>query len=312
MKKFLSAILVVAMMLAITSIGAGAVDAESENQNVAENQKENLVINPELCMPVLEKDVTNEYDYIVEIRAARKNGLAIENISKEKVEYITSDAIESELAYRAMLPTEVLKDQYCYSDEAIEILHTYDGERIEDNPELRAVTATLSAAIGELVRSDTRMGVIYTWSWDSKPLVLWTDYAAMSWEGTYENGKSNNMAFDPKTSFSTVNYWYSNANQEQLKFEFESDNLYHGAAISFPAEKYINAWYYWAKYGSIFVYTDLVNQSSGPRLHELNTHAEFAHYTIGLGAGVSFPAGLSISFSGAKDIIGVNNLRIKA
>lgn len=284
----------------------------TDNQNMAEIHKENLAINPELYMPVLEKDATNEYDYIVEIRAARKNNLAIANMPKEKVEYITSDAIESELAYRAMLSTDVLKDQYCYSDEAIEILRTYEGERIENNPELRAVTATLSTALGELVRSNTRMGVIYTWSWDCKPLVLWTDYAAMSWEGTYVNGGNNNMSFDPKTSFSTVNYYYTSTQQEQESPEFISDNLYHGAAIRFPAEKYINAWYYWAKYGSLFVYTDLVNKSSGPLLYELNTHAEFAHYTLGVGSGVSFPAGIAISFSGVKDVIGVRNLRIKA
>ena len=50
---------------------------------------------------------------------------------------------------------------------------------------------------------------------------------------------------------------------------------------------------------------------TGPRLYELNTHAEFAHYIVGLNAGVSFPAGISISFSGSKDIIGVKNLRLK-
>ena len=89
-------------------------------------------------------------------------------------------------------------------------------------------------------------------------------------------------------------------------------NTYHGAAIRFHAEKYINAWYYWAKYGSLFVYTGLVNDESGPLLYELNTHAEFAHYTLGVGSGVSFPAGIDISFSGVKDVIGVRNLRIKA
>lgn len=280
--------------------------------NAISMQDEILTDNLESMMQVLEKETTNEYDYIVEIRDAKKNAKAIANVSEEEVEYITSDAIESELLYRSTLPTEVLKDQYCYSDEAIDVLRDYNGEKLEENPELRAVTATLSAALGELVKSDTRMGVIYTWSWDSKPLVLFTDYAAMSWEGTYTNGKTNNMALDLRTSFSTVNYYYSNTNQKQLEFDFESDNLYHGAAISFPAEKYINTWYYWAKYGSIFAYTDLVDQSAtGPRLYELNTHAEFAHYIVGLNAGVSFPAGISISFSGSKDIIGVKNLRLK-
>ena len=101
---------------------------------------------------------------------------------------------------------------------------------------MRAVTATLSASIGGLIQSDTRMGVIYSWSWDSKPLILLTDYAAMSWEGTYTDGKTNNMALDSGTSFSSVSYYYSSTNQKQQSFNFQSDNLYHGAAISFPAE----------------------------------------------------------------------------
>ena len=144
--------------------------------NAISMQDEILTDNLESMMQVLEKETTNEYDYIVEIRDAKKNAKAIANVSEEEVEYITSDAIESELLYRSTLPTEVLKDQYCYSDEAIDVLRDYNGEKLEENPELRAVTATLSAALGELVKSDTRMGVIYTWSWDSKPLVLFTDY----------------------------------------------------------------------------------------------------------------------------------------
>lgn len=265
---------------------------------------------------ILVPDKTNEYDYIVGIREAAKNAKSIAGISTEEVEYITSDAIEKELLYRASLSDKTLKEQYCYTDDVIEALREYDGERLESNAELRALTATLSASLGELVRSETRMGIIYTWMWDYKPLVRFTDYAAMSWDGTYENGGTNNMLFDQYTSFATVNYYYTDANQEQDRYEgyeFESDNTYHGAAISFPAEKWINGWYYWAKYGSLFVYTNLVNQETGPMLYELNTHAEFAHYTIGAAFdGVSFPWGISISFDGEPSIIGVKNLCIRA
>lgn len=264
---------------------------------------------------ILVPDKTNEYDYIVGIREAAKNSKNIVGISTEEVEYITSNAIEKELLYRASLSDKTLKEQYCYTDDVIKALREYDGERLESNAELRALTATLSASLGELVRSETRMGIIYTWMWDYKPLVRFTDYAAMSWDGTYENGGTNNMLFDQYTSFATVNYYYTDANQEQDRYEgyeFESDNTYHGAAISFPAEKWINGWYYWAKYGSLFVYTDLVNQETGPMLYELNTHAEFAHYTIGAAFdGVSFPLGISISFTGAPSIIGVKNLCVR-
>lgn len=264
---------------------------------------------------ILVPDKTNEYDYIVGIREAAKNAKSIAGISTEEVEYITSDAIEKELLYRASLSDKTLKEHYCYPDDVIESLREYNGERLEKNAELRELTATLSASLGELVKSETRMGVIYTWMWDYKPLVRFTDYAAMSWDGTYENGGTNNMLFDQYTSFATVNYYYTDANQEQDRYEgsdFESDNTYHGAAISFPAEQWINGWYYWAKYGSLFVYTNLVNQETGPMLYELNTHAEFAHYTIGAAFdSVSFPLGISISFTGAPSIIGVKNLCLR-
>ena len=156
---------------------------------------------------ILVPDKTNEYDYIVGIREAAKNAKSIAGISTEEVEYITSDAIEKELLYRASLSDKTLKEQYCYTDDVIEALREYDGERLESNAELRALTATLSASLGELVRSETRMGIIYTWMWDYKPLVRFTDYAAMSWDGTYENGGTNNMLFDQYTSFATVNYY---------------------------------------------------------------------------------------------------------
>lgn len=260
-------------------------------------------------------DKMNEYDYIVEIREAVKNSKNITGISAQEEEYITSDAIEKELLYRASLSDKTLKEHYCYPDDVIDALREYDGERLEENAELRELTATLSASLGELVKSETRMGVIYTWMWDYKPLVRFTDYAAMSWDGTYKNGKTNNMRFDQYTSFATVNYYYTDANQKQDRYEgneFESDNTYHGAAISFPAEQWINGWYYWAKYGSLFVYTNLVDQETGPMLYELNTHAEFAHYTVGAAFdGVSFPWGISISFTGAPSIIGVKNLYLR-
>lgn len=63
---------------------------------------------------------------------------------------------------------------------------------------------------------------------------------------------------------------------------------------------------------NMFVYTDLSNQESGPMLYELNTHAEFAHYTVGAALdGVSFPFGLSISFTGEPTIMGEKNLCIR-
>ena len=171
----------------------------------------------------------------------------ITGISAQEVEYITSDAIENELLYRASLSDKILKEQYCYTDDVIEALREYDGEKLETNAELRALTATLSASIVELVRSKTRMGVVYTWEWDFKPLVRFTDYAAMSWVGTYRNGGSNTMLFDAFTSFAVVYYYFSDTKREPITHngtDFESDNTYNGAAVSFPAEMWKDTYYY--------------------------------------------------------------------
>lgn len=262
--------------------------------------------------PVYIEDLTNEYDYIVEIREANKNSRAIANVSAEEIAYVTSDAIENELLSRSKLSTEVLRDYYCYTDEAIAVLREYDGERLEDNPDLRAVSATYSSSLGELVKSDTRVGAIYSWSWSSMPLFRVNDYVAMSWEGTYVNGGNNNMAFDTHTSFSNVNYYNSATNQEQVHVDFESDNLYHGAAIQFPMEDWFGGCSFWAKSGSIFVYTDLVNDQNGPRLYEQNTHAEYAHFTYNSSIdSVSFPAGISINIEGDYETKGSKNIRIQ-
>lgn len=301
-KRFISICMTCAVLVGVYSPANAAsfVDADKVlNQSVS----------------VLVPDKRNEYDHIVEIREAAKNSKRITGISAQEVEYITSDAIENELLYRASLSDKILKEQYCYTDDVIEALREYDGEKLETNAELRALTATLSASIGELVRSKTRMGVVYTWEWDFKPLVRFTDYAAMSWVGTYRNGGSNNMLFDAFTSFAVVYYFFSDTKREPITHNgtgFESDNTYNGAAVSFPAEMWKDTYYYWAKYGSMFVYIDLTNQEDGPMLYELNTHAEFAHYTVGAALdGVSFPFGLSISFTGEPTIMGEKNLCIR-
>lgn len=287
------------------------ISAVSENTMQPIDKRENVAL----------EEIYNEYDYIVSARNAIGNDENIASVCAEEIDYINSDAIESELLYRASLPTDVLKNYYCYTDEAIAILRVYNGERLEENPALRRVTATLTGSFDEpFFKSNNRIGALYNWRWNYCPLICWTDYVAMSWEGTYENGRTNNMAFDQSASFAVVDYYFTSEDNVPDSFEeryrytqedFISDNLYHGAAIKFPVAKSTDEGRScWAKKGSLFFYIDLVNQKNGPKLYELSVHGEYAHYTAQIGAGVSFPAAISISFSGKKDILGVDNQRI--
>lgn len=218
-----------------------------------------------------------------------------------------SNAIESELLYRASLPEQELRDYYCYSDEAIRILKEYDGSRLEDVPVMRTTMATLTTGLGYVVKSGTRVGLIYSWSWDQMPNLLFTDCVAIAWKGTYQNGGSNNMRFDASASFCNVTYklGLGGVEQETLRNLTANIDLYTGAAASFPMGKSAR----WAKEGAFYVYLNLVNATNGPKLYELVAHAEYGHYTVIATPAVSFPWALTINFSGNhKQILGARDL----
>lgn len=270
----------------------------------------------------------NEYDKIVAIRnqVAESNGKSVQaDISKEELEYIMSDAIESELLRRASLSTEVLKS-YGYSDEAIKILREYDGSKLEQNPQLRNASATLSGLLEFSTRTRTKIVMVYSWTWDMYPLVAKDDMAAVSWDGTYENGLTNNMRLDTDSTYALVNYYnrygigdggiieqvrYKNFTQNGSAPGLASDNTYHGVAVRFPMDQEPGS-LSWAQSGLLCIFLDLVNQTTGPYLYELNAHAEYAHFSYDAEIGVSFPLGLSISFAGVHEIYGVENKTVRA
>lgn len=121
MKKVISLIMVIIMSFTLVT-GCFADNAEP------------VPVNPAVPISSLETQYYNEYDKIVAIRneVNESDGADFQAyMSDEDLEYIMSDAIEAELLHRAGLPTEVLKENYGYSDEAVAILRDYDGSRIE-------------------------------------------------------------------------------------------------------------------------------------------------------------------------------------
>lgn len=264
--------------------------------------------NLEQIMPIQE-EVFNEYDYIVKIRNASKAEKLQMGISSKEIEYIESNSIESELLYRASLSEQELRDYYCYSDETIRILKEYDGSRLEDVPKMRTATATLTASLGYVTKSSTRVGIIYAWNWSTMPNLLRTDCVAVTWQGTYANGKNNNMRFDAYSSFCNVTYKKGDGTVETIAIRNINTNvdLYTGAAATFSMGLSSR----WAKEGAFYVYVDLVNTTSGPNLYELIAHAEYAHYTFTATPSVSYPRALTINFSGSNEVLGKKDLVVR-
>ncbi len=315
MKKVIS--LIMAIIMSFTLATGGFAD-----------NTEPVSVNPALPMFSLETQYYNEYDKIVAIRNEVNESVGAHvqtDMSDKELEYIMSDDIEAELLRRASLPTEVLKN-YGYSDEAIRILREYDGSRLEQNPQLRNATATLSGLLEFSTRTRTKVVMVYSWTWDMYPLVAADDMAAVSWDGTYENGLSNNMRLDTGSTYALINYYnrygiggggiieqvrYKNFTQNGSSPGLASDNNYHGVAVRFPMDQEPGS-LSWAQSGLLCIFLDLVNQSTGPYLYELNAHAEYAHFSYDAEIGVSFPLGLSISFTGVHEIYGIENKTVRA
>ncbi|WP_312939920.1 hypothetical protein [Oscillibacter sp.] len=256
-------------------------------------------------------DVFNEYDYIVSVRKAGNIQLQSIGVPSKDIAYIKSDAIEKELQYRASLPENVLEDQYCYGNEEVSILKAYDGGRLEDRPGMRAVTATLTAGLGKLVTGPKRMGAIYAWSWDYKPVVTFTDAAAISWIGTYANGLNNEAKVNFRESRADVHYYYSTRVQPQITYSLESENPSRGCNVKIPMETYSGGFPVWAKNGAIYAYIEL-QDSHGANFTTLSMVGAYGHYNVSVGLGVSFPAGCSISFSGYNTALGTSYMNFYA
>lgn len=280
------------------TMSSPAFAVDSENNSIASDS----ILEEEIC--------TNEYDYIVGVRTASANELQLMNISEDEIAYINSDAIESELMYRATLSDEILSDHYCYTDEEIEILREYDGTPLEQNSELRSITATLTATLTSIVNTSTRTGLLYTWNWSTKPLINLTDIVAVSWDCTYENSGDNNLKLNKDDSFANIQYYATSEDQQGATVAVDSDQAYYGGYAEIPMEKYYGVVYHWAKSGGAYFYADIVDKSGNYDLIEVSAHAEYAHYTldVSLSFGVSFTPEASISFVGTCDIHGKKNL----
>ena len=247
--------------------------------------------------------IYSEYDYIVAVRS-EKNAREKYSLTKESYERLISNEIEAELLYRASLPDSVLKSYYCYTDSQIAVIKEYDGSRIDDVPEMRTVMAELTVHMGELVKTKTRMGVIYTWTWSVKPTSHTTEGAAMTWDATYENGLTNEMEFDDATSFAQVHY-HSTDGQEVTYYPLEAeDSVLCGVSTQFPMDKRFGLVWHWAKGGAMYVYTDLVNQSSGPRIFEYVAHGEYASHPQKVNLGITIGKILGVTYSSGVTVTG--------
>lgn len=113
---------------------------------------------------------------------------------------------------RAKLDEEVLIKYYGYSKEQVDILKNYDGSPIENNPQLAAASATLSASMSSGTCTTSKLTAYIIWRWSNAPLLSGpgiTDRVAVRWTGTATNGSVINLAVSKAEII--INYHYDGA-----------------------------------------------------------------------------------------------------
>ena len=201
MKRFLSiiSILCVCTLVFASTPNASATDIQTTYQDE----------------PILiASTVVNEYDVLVESERASDVLCDAENNS----------SIESLIVSRAQLSDDILSERYGYSDEQIQILKSYDGSPIEDNPQLRGVFGNVYGYIYRMSYDDHGVTVRFSWNWDNPPMLWGNDTVTCAWVGVNSSNGPHALRFDSENSSFHVDYYDTDASgKEEFKYRLEYD-----------------------------------------------------------------------------------------
>ncbi len=240
-----------------------------------------------------EKQRFSEYDYIVAIRGMCVDDLKALNLPLAEKNKILSNEIENEILARKQLTNRVLVREYGYNALEIAILRRYTGGRLEDHPELRAITGTLTFDTPIVMTSTTKKVKIKVyWDWNHKPFVCNTDAIAVAWSPTFRNGKYGNMMY--VSSESNHILWYKGSSVVGDSATVPIKNTVPNGAVKSEFKLYgdhlgIDREPVWACSGTFNLC--LKTTADDVSLSQVNFVFVYAHSTFRLTPSISFDSG---------------------
>lgn len=243
----------------------------------------------------------SEYDIISENRTADEASLIAEGFSADEIAYFRSDAVENALLRRAAMSETELAATYGYTEEQIDVLKSYNGERIESSPQLKGVLGACSGKVTCPSASASRMKVRLTWEWTSAPVLNGNavyDIVAVRWKGTDSSGSPLNIALNSSQSLSYCKL--NTINSGKIKthtYKLTVNDAYESAYKKFSMEPNSGSGY-WAKSGELQITLDTTGSK---KINEIATCFSYGHSVLTTSPGISFPTGFSISFKGGVD-----------
>ena len=141
-------------------------------------------------------------------------------------------------------------------DTQINALRKYDGSKIEDNPQLRSVLATLSVSLIKVSGSSSAVTVRANWSWNSRPLVTSTTYfetTAFRWKAYNSLGTQITASFNSSGSYCYVSYYNGSTAQTTQRKVITIGNSNSHVYSQFTTAVIVGNVECWAKTGYMVV-----------------------------------------------------------
>lgn len=244
----------------------------------------------------------NEYDVYVQARKLSNKELSSQGMSETYIDLIKSNAIEDRLLELAALPANKLSEMG-YTNNEITILKNYDGEPIENNPELRQVFSDMSMDFYPQVSSSVTLKLRIYWKWTRNgPVLVGTtikDIAAVRWKGTNTAGNPYNLAFYPTTSSADINYYTTSGTFRFVEsFPIVCDDPYAHAYVTVPTALYTDCV---AKSGNLYIQ---LMRTGTDYIKEAAFIFGYGHTVISITPSVSFPDSFNLEFGfGMEEIV---------
>ena len=196
----------------------------------------------------------SEYDYYLTVRKMTFYE-AEKTFGINKHDYETVLSIENQIVKLAAMNDSELYERGM-TDTQINALRKYDGSKIEDNPQLRSVLATLSVSLIKVSGSSSAVTVRANWSWNSRPLVTSTTYfetTAFRWKAYNSLGTQITASFNSSGSYCYVSYYNGSTAQTTQRKGITIGNSNSHVYSQFTTDVIVGNVECWAKTGYMVV-----------------------------------------------------------
>ncbi|MFQ9298998.1 MAG: hypothetical protein ACLR4X_11445 [Clostridia bacterium] len=246
------------------------------------NGLQSLSSDESVSITVKEYDAIRKLDKKTDSKL-RSMGYTVEEIeSIRNYEQNFADSIEE----LKNMDEKVLKENFDYTDEQIEIINNFDGTEEQMSRASASVTLTISKNSSSVSSSSSKLNVKVRFVWSGMPVCQFNDAFAMV------NGEK--MYYDNLNTLFTCTYVSGSGAQKTYQYYLkrtEAGNT--GADVKFPFYKTVGTKYY-LKSGSANV-----PLSRSSKVTQCGIGVSYGHANISLSSiSVSYPSGLSVSFSG--------------